>query len=69
MADAEKFNTLYLVKNVTSLRATYQIRLLAYRADTEGLKLIIKVPSSCEFQRSLLDLMKKSGNAILREDF
>jgi hypothetical protein len=69
MADAKKFNRLYVIKNVTTLRATYQIRLLAYRATTEGLKLVIKVPPVCEFQPSLLDLMKKTGNAILREDF
>jgi hypothetical protein len=69
MADAEKSNRLCLIKNVKSLRATYQIRLLAYKAVTEGLKLVIKVPSACEFQRPLLDLIKKSGNAILREDY
>jgi hypothetical protein len=69
MADGEKFNRLYLIKNVTSLRATYQIRLLAFRAVTEGLKLVLKVPSACEFQPSLLDLIKKTENAILREDY
>ena len=69
MADAEKFNRLYLIKNVNSLRATYQIRLLAYRAVTEGLKLVLNVPSGCEFQPSLLELIKKTGNAILREDY
>jgi hypothetical protein len=69
MADAEKFNRLYLIKNVTTLRATYQVRLLAYRALTEGLKLVLKVPSVCEFQPSLLELIQKTGNAILREDY
>jgi len=69
MADGEKFNKLYLIKNVRSLRATYQVRLLAYRAVTEGLKLVLLVPASCAFQPSLLALIKKSGNAILREDY
>jgi len=69
MADAEKFNRLYLIKNVMTLRATYQIRLLTYRAVTEGLKLVLKVPSACEFQPSLLELIKKTGNTILREDY
>jgi hypothetical protein len=69
MADAEEFNRLYLVKNVRSLRATYQIRLLAYRAVTENLKLVLKVPSACEFRPSLLDLIRNTGNAILREDY
>jgi hypothetical protein len=68
-ADAEKFNRLYLIKNVKSLRATYQIRLLTYRAVTEGLKLVLKVPATCEFQPSLIDLINNTGNAILREDY
>lgn len=69
MADAEKFNRLYLIKNVKMLRATYQIRLLAYRAVTENLKLVLRVPASCEFQPSLLELIKKTGSAILRENY
>lgn len=69
MADAEKFNRMYLIKNVRSLRATYQIRLLAYRAVTEGLKLVLTVPSNCEFHPSLRELIEKTGNAILREDY
>jgi hypothetical protein len=69
MADAEKFNRLYLVKNVSALRATYQIRLLAYRAVTEGLKLVLKVPPVCEFHPSLIDLIDKTGSTVLREDF
>lgn len=67
--DAEKFNRLYLVKNVSTLRATYQIRLLAFRAVSEGLKLVIKVPKTCIYHSSLLDLIKKTGNVILREDY
>lgn len=68
-ADAERFNRLYLIKNVKLLRATYQIRLLAFRAVTEGLKLVLKVPSACEFDRSLCELIEKTGNTILREDY
>lgn len=68
-ADGEKFNRLYLIKNVQLLRATYQVRLLAFRAVTEGLKLVLKVPTSCEFDSSLSDLIKKTGNTILREDY
>lgn len=68
-ADTEKFNRLYLVKNVGSLRATYQIRLLTFRAASEGLKLVIKVPKACRFHHSLLDLVKGTGNIILREDY
>jgi hypothetical protein len=68
-ADAEKFNRMYLIKSVTTLRATYQIRLLAYRAVTQGLKLVIRVPSTCRFDPSLLDLIEETGKAIVREDY
>lgn len=68
-ADAEKFNRLYLVKNVSYLRATYQMKLLAFRATSEGLKLVIKVPKHCSFDRSVVDLIKKTGNVIVREDY
>ena len=67
--DAEKFGKLYLVKNVSQLRATYQIRLLAFRALSEGLRLVIRVPRACVYHASLLDLIEKSGNVILREDY
>lgn len=69
MADAEKFNRLYLIKNVKTLKATYQIRLLAYKSVTQGLTLVLRVPSTCEFQPSLLELIKNTGNAILRENY
>ena len=69
MADVEKFNRLYLIKNVTLLRATYQIRLLTFRAVTEGVTLVLKVPSKCEFHSSLMELIKNTGNVILRENY
>ena len=68
-ADSEKFNRLYLVKNVGVLRATYQIRLLTFRAVSEGLKLVLRVPKSCQFHSSLINLMKSTGAVILREDY
>lgn len=68
-ADAEKFNRLYLVKNVSSLRATYQIKLLAFRATSEKLKLVIRVPKECKFHSPLTELIKKTGAVILREDY
>jgi hypothetical protein len=69
MPDARKFNRLYLIKNVTMLRATYQIRLLTFKAKTEGIKLILRVPSACQFSSSLLDLISQTGNVIVREDY
>lgn len=67
--DAEAFNKMYLIKNVSKLRATYQIRLLAFRAADSGTKLILRVPVSCEFDISLLELIKTCGKSVLRENF
>jgi hypothetical protein len=69
MPDAEAFNRMYLIKNVRKLRATYQIRLLTYRALERGTKLILRVPAHCEFDRTLVELVGKSKNAIVRENY
>jgi hypothetical protein len=65
--DAEVFNRVYLIKNVSTLRATYQIRLLAFRAVEKGTTLIIRVPESCHFEASLKSLIKRCGKSVLRE--
>jgi len=69
MPDAEAFNKMYLIKNVSKLRATYQIRLLAFRAVEKKTKLILRVPVSCEFDRSLDELIKTCGKSVLRENY
>lgn len=66
--DGEKFNVMYLIKNVQRLRATYQIRLLAFRAVQEKRKLVLRVPASCEFDTSLEDLIERCGKAVFREN-
>ena len=67
-ADAETFNKIYLVKNVSFLRATYQIRLLTFKAVESGKKLILKVPQSCRLHATLKSLIKATGQAISREN-
>jgi hypothetical protein len=57
--DAEVNNKMYLIKNVSELRATYQIRLLLYRAVQEGMKLVVDVPKSCELSDPLKGLVKE----------
>jgi hypothetical protein len=66
--DAEKFNRMYLIKNVGVLRATYQIRLLAYLAVTKGMTLVLRVPKACKFDRTLEDLKQDCGKSIMREN-
>lgn len=69
MPDAAAFNKMYLIKNVLRLRATYQIRILAFRAVEEKKQLIIRVPIACEFDRSLIDLVKLCKGRLLRENY
>lgn len=57
-ADAETSSRIILIKNVSVMRATYQVRLLAFRAEKERKKLILRVPDGCKFDTSLRNLMK-----------
>ena len=66
-ADSESSNRAYLVKNVSTLRATHQIRMLGFRASLGDAKLILKVPKSCTFHKSLNRLIERAGGTILRE--
>ena len=68
MPDAEQFNRMYLFKNVRFLRATYQIRLLAFFAVDKKKHLVLRVPSACVFDESLLGLIAKCGGRVIRED-
>jgi hypothetical protein len=65
--DAETFDQIYVIKNVSILRATYQIKLLAFKATTTKKKLVLKVPKACQFHTSLKELMKMT-NVVRRED-
>jgi hypothetical protein len=68
LADAEKFNTMYLIKQVQHLRPTYQIRLLAFRAVTEGKKLVLLVPKDCAFSAGLNELVTRCDGKLQRQD-
>ena len=67
-ADAETSDGIYLIKNVSLLHATYQVRLLAFAARERGKRLILVVPRSCAFAPSLETLVQSAGGAIRRED-
>jgi hypothetical protein len=66
--DAETSDKVYLVKNVSLLRATYQIRLLALSAGAIGKRLVLKVPPACRFDGALDGLIQALPEVILRED-
>jgi hypothetical protein len=59
MPDAEVGNVLYLIKNVSEMRLTYQVRLLTYMASSKGKKLHIKLPSSAKLHSSLRDFVRE----------
>jgi len=59
---------MYLIKNVSTLRATYQIKLLAFKAIEIGATLIIRVPESCQFYPSLKTLVKTCGKKSVRRE-
>ena len=51
--DAQKGRELLLFKKVSSLRLTYQIKLLTYMATSRGLRLSIHVPNGSTISPSL----------------
>lgn len=62
--DAQHQNNIYLFKNVSTLRATYQVRLLTYLAAEAGKTLIIDVPSHFKPHPSLSKLVKEFPKTI-----
>jgi hypothetical protein len=65
--DGESFNKLLLIKRASEQRATYQIRLLVYRAVQEGKKLIIEVRKDCKVHHNLRELTKQYPNNVTIE--
>ena len=63
-ADAERNDAFFLLKNVSSLRLTYQIRLLTFRAKECGRKLIIRIPSTCKLHPTLRVFQKEHSKII-----
>lgn len=63
-ADAEMPGALVLIKRSSELRATYQLRLLTYRAEQERKILRIDVPASCIVRQDLIDLVNKHRGVI-----
>ncbi len=65
--DARQGDRLHLIKNVSFLRATYQIRLLAFTCQEAGQKLVLSVPKGCRFAPDLLTLVRSMPKTIVRE--
>jgi hypothetical protein len=62
--DAETHDKLFLIKRVSEMRATYQVRLLTYLASQTGRKLIIELPKGAKLHRSLRALRKECPSIL-----
>jgi hypothetical protein len=69
MADAERNDALFVIKSVSCLRLTYQIRLLTYRAFTLRKKFIINVPEHCQIYPTLRDFQEEHSKIVRIERF
>ena len=63
-ADAVQRDVLYLIKCTSSLRLTYQIRLLAYRALQSQGNLIIHVLPHCKLDPRLRDFQRAYSKLV-----
>lgn len=62
--DGENYDKLFLLKNVSALRLTYQIRLLALRAVELKRRLVIQVPKACRVHPSLQNFITEHAQAV-----
>lgn len=67
--DAVVNGKMYLIKNVSELRLTYQIRLLTYRAYRHGEKLILRLPQQSRIAESLKRFVTSNRKLISVERF
>jgi hypothetical protein len=65
-ADGIENGKIYLVKYASTLRATYQIKLLAFNAKENGMQLVLVVRRICRFHPALVELIKANPDTILR---
>lgn len=63
-ADAETHDNLLVFKNTSELHATYQLRVLAYRASQEGKQLVIEVPRQCRIHGCLKNLQNQLPKVV-----
>jgi hypothetical protein len=62
--DADIGNKLYLIKKVSEMRLTYQIRMLAYFAHTRDKKLVVQLPKQAKVHRSLRDFVREFDSFV-----
>jgi hypothetical protein len=64
MPDADVGGILYLIKNVSEMRLTYQIKLLAYMAKSKNKKLSVRLLKATKVHSSLRDFVRASDGLV-----
>ncbi len=67
LPDAEIGSRIYLLKKVSIMHATYQVRLLAYRALAMNGQLVIRVPTGCKVGESLSTFRREHPGLVVIE--
>lgn len=67
LPDAETHDRIYLLKNVSRLHATYQVRLLLYKAEQANKKLVLRIPKACKLARDLTELRSEHPKTLAVE--
>lgn len=62
--DAEVGEKVYLIKNTLHLRLTYQIKVLAYMAQSRNKKLIIRLPKDAKIHPSLKEFVSSVASLV-----
>jgi hypothetical protein len=65
--DAVRGSDRYLIKNVTTLRLTYQVRLLTFAAEQDGGRLILRIPKACRLSADLRQFVAEHKNRLRAE--
>jgi hypothetical protein len=68
LPDAGDDSTWLLLKNVSTLRLTYQIRLLTFGAGETRRRLVIKVPRPCELSPDLKTFVRANKRVVKIEE-
>lgn len=61
MPDAVVGDKLYLIKNVSILRLTYQIRMLRFIATMQQKKVVIRVPAGAVIHSTLKEFLRMNS--------
>ncbi len=64
LADMNTYDELILIKLVSEMRLTYQIKMLTFQAIQEEKKLIIELPKYCKIHKSLKTFIKMYPKSI-----